>query len=278
MQDSINILAPAKLNIFLKILGRRDDGFHIIRSGITFINLFDKVDITISNKTSIKYTGHFKPTKDKYENCIILKTLKFLNLKKNFKIIIEKNIPVQGGLGSASTNAAALIEGLQKMQLIKKKQAKEYISLGSDIPCFLFKKNCISTGIGETLFPQKIPKYYFLIVKPTYNNSTKKMYQKLGFKNGSYDKEFFIPQNEIAEEDNGNDFEKIIYNDQKEYSKIIDVLDNLKNVIFTRMTGSGSCVYAAFDKEEYALSGQINFKKYFDKLWTVVSTNNINNI
>ena len=101
------------------------------------------------------------------------------------------------------------------------------------------------------------------------------MYQKLGFKNGSYDKEFFIPQNEITDEDNGNDFEKITYNDQKEYSKIIDVLDNLKNVIFTRMTGSGSCVYATFDKEEYALSGQINFKKYFDKLWTVVSTNNL---
>ena len=71
------------------------------------------------------------------------KTLKFLGLNKNFNLnlTITKNIPVQGGLGSASTNAAALIQGLEAMKLISKKEPNIYTMLGTDIPCFLFKKN-----------------------------------------------------------------------------------------------------------------------------------------
>ena len=140
-QDNKFILAPAKLNIFLKVLGRRDDGFHIIRSGINFINLFDKLYIKQSDQMKIEYNGPFKPAENVYKDCIISKTLKYLNLDTNiyFNISITKNIPVQGGLGSASTNAAALIKWLEKNKYIKKKDPKDYVFLGSDIPCFLFQ-------------------------------------------------------------------------------------------------------------------------------------------
>ena len=109
-----SLFAPAKLNIFLKVVGKKINGYHTIRSGITFINLFDKIEIELSDKNEVIYKGPFKPLNNQYEDCIIKKTLNFLNLesKTNFKITITKNIPVQGGLGSASTNAAALINGL----------------------------------------------------------------------------------------------------------------------------------------------------------------------
>ena len=87
MLDKIKILAPAKLNIFLRILGRRNDGFHNIRSGITFINLFDVLEIKKSHKTSITYSGLFKPMNGKYNDCIISKTLNFLSLN-NLKLEI----------------------------------------------------------------------------------------------------------------------------------------------------------------------------------------------
>ncbi len=100
MLDSKTILAPAKLNIFLKVLNKRIDGYHSLRTGITFIDLFDKIEIKKSDETKIKYKGFFKPKNNNYNDCIILKTLKFLDLDKNlhFDITVTKNIPVQEGL------------------------------------------------------------------------------------------------------------------------------------------------------------------------------------
>ena len=120
MLDNIKVFTPAKINIFLKVLGKRSDGLHYIRSGITFVNLFDEINIKLSDKLNINYTGNFQPSNGSYEDCIILKTLKFLSLEKKLTIDvkIQKNIPVQGGLGSASTNAAGFLQGLQMMNII----------------------------------------------------------------------------------------------------------------------------------------------------------------
>ena len=124
----VKIFAPAKLNIFLRVLSKRKDGFHNIRTGITFINLFDVVEIKESDKLQISYKGKFKPFRETYDDCIIYKTLEFLKLNNNLnvEINVEKNIPVQGGLGSASTNAAALIQGLEKMHVIDKRNYRDY--------------------------------------------------------------------------------------------------------------------------------------------------------
>ena len=86
------IFAPAKLNLFLKILGRRNDGLHNIRTGITFIDLYDKIQIEESDKTEVKYYGKFKPLKGTYDDCIVIKTLNFLKIKDKLKlkILIEK--------------------------------------------------------------------------------------------------------------------------------------------------------------------------------------------
>ena len=121
MQDNQIIYAPAKLNLFLKINEKRDDGYHNIRSGITFINLFNVIEIKRSKTMKISYHGPHKPESGFYSNCIIQKTLNFLGLENrmNLEINIEKNIPVQAGLGSASADAAGLIQGLDKMQLMK---------------------------------------------------------------------------------------------------------------------------------------------------------------
>jgi 4-diphosphocytidyl-2-C-methyl-D-erythritol kinase len=276
MLDKIKIFAPAKLNLFLKVLSRRADGYHIVRSGITFINLFDEVEIKKSDKMSISYTGLFKPKGNFYKNCIIRKTLKFLKIDKklNLNIKITKNIPTLGGLGSASTNAAALIQGLDAMQIINKKKPDCYVNIGADIPCFLFKKNCLVTGIGEIINLHPFPKYYFLLVKPRSNNSTKEMFNKLDhmfeFLEGFTSKKNI----KITDGDTGNDFEKIVFKENKEIENIICFLENLENVVFSRMTGSGTCCYAVFEKKEYALKAKNIFKFSFSGLWCCVCENN----
>lgn len=280
MQDKIKVLAPAKLNLFLKILGKRSDGYHIIRTGITFINLFDELEIRKSDKMSIRYRGLFEPEGGIFQDCIILKTLKFLGLDKNLKldIIITKNIPVQGGLGSASTNAAAFIKGLNAMHLIKKKDPEKYVELGADIPCFLFEKNCLVTGIGERLNYQFFPKYYFLLVKPKFNNSTKEMYNKLNCDILSSNQISLFEKNQINADDTGNDFEKNLYKENSEFQEIVEFLEGLKDIVFYRMTGSGSCCYAVFEEKKHALKAGEIFKSNFSDLWFCVCENNIVNI
>ena len=280
MKDRKIILAPAKLNIFLKVLGKRKDGYHEIRSGVTFINLFDHIEIERDHITTISYVGNFKPQEGIYDDCIIEKTLNFLNIKKNVKLKIKiiKNIPVQGGLGSASTNAAALITSLEEMHLIDCKKPEYYSSLGADIPCFLFKKDCLVTGMGDKLLYQSFPKYFFLLVKPKFNNSTKYMYDKLEFKDQIFDSTLVSKNLKIKEGDDSiNDFERIIAKENEEYREIIVYLENLDKVIFSRMTGSGSCCYAVFDKKEHALKAMTFFKSKFPDLWVTVCENNTTN-
>ena len=280
MQDKIIIKAPAKINLFLHILNKRDDGYHNIRSGITFINLYDEVCIKKNNSMIIQYSGTFKPSYDFFEDCIIKKTLKFLNLdnKTNLEININKNIPIQAGLGSASSNAAALIKGLEKLKIIKMNKDYEFYSqLGADIPVFLYGKNALVEGIGEKVFKHEIPKYFFLLVKPETGFSTKKMYDKIS--RNLQDGNIVNHSNNIVNDDDyGNDFENIVIKENEEINQILKYLSKSEKCIISQMTGSGSCCFAAYEKKEYANKVQMNLNENFPKLWSFVGENNtINN-
>lgn len=277
MQAKIFIKAPAKINLYLKVLGKRQDGYHDIESGINLINLYDEISIKKSHITKINFEGPFKPKGGFYKDCIISRTLEFLNIKDklNFEINVKKNIPTQAGLGSASTNAAALIKILDKSDIKKIDQDYEfYSSLGSDIPFFLFGKNAVVKGKGEKINDCNFPKYYFLLVKPLINLSTKMMYEKMNknllkinidsnsFHNSNYDK---------------NDFEQVAITESQEIKELIHFLSSTKNSIFARMSGSGSCCYATFEKQEFAKIAQNDIKKYFPQYWTFVGQNYNNN-
>ena len=214
MQDKLFIQTPAKINLFLKIINLRNDGYHNIRSGVTFLDLYDEMIIEISDTHSLKYTGPFKPLSNNFENDIVVKILSTLKLPQNIKlnINIKKNIPTQAGLGSASTNAAGLIKGLKNLGLIDKKDTRLLLNLGTDVHMCLYGKNCLITGKGDEIFPQiNFPKYYFVLVKPAISLSTSLMYKKI--------KNYFIFDKQrnyskknisyITEKDIGNDFEKI---------------------------------------------------------------------
>jgi len=282
MLEKIKIKAPAKLNLFLRVLRKRKDNYHDIRSGVTLINLFDEIEIMKHHSTTVSYIGEFSPKEGFYKDCIIKKTLKYLNVENNFKIkvIIKKNIPVQGGLGSASTNAAALIIALDKLNLVKIRSDYKYYSLlGADIPIFLFKQNCIVTGLGEKIYKQQYPKYFFLLIKPKIDFSTRKMYELLSKKNYfSLESVENNKINMINEDDNGNDFEKIAIEESLKIKEILEHISNLDNCIFSRMTGTGSCCYAAFENLEFAKEAKIQFNKFFPDLWAVIVENNMYNV
>ena len=160
------------------------------------------------------------------------------------------------------------------MKIIKTKEINEYAQLGNDIPCFLFNKNCLVVGKGEKIFSKIFPKYYFLLVKPEFGNSTTKMYQNLNLDNDLINNTNLKDENEINENDFGNDFENIAFGINNQLKGIFQFLENLDNVIFCRMTGSGSCCFAVFEKKEQAEIANEAFKLTFPDLWSFVCENN----
>ncbi len=179
MQASFKELSPAKLNLFLKIVSKRDDGYHNIRSGVTLINLFDEVMAEKDDKFSVKYTGEFAPQNNKFKDCIVEKIFSKLDIKKpNYAFTIKKNIPIMSGLGSASSNAAAVIRILQKLNYLDLKK-NNFDAIGADVPFFINNHDSLIREIGNITIKQSFPKYFFLLIKPIHNCSTKEMYNQI---------------------------------------------------------------------------------------------------
>ena len=276
MKDKFIELAPAKINLFLKIINKRTDNYHNIRSGITFINLFDQITVEKSSFFKINYIGKFAPENNFYIDCILHQLFETFQISKpRLNFIVEKNIPVQSGLGSASSNAAAMFRILEKMNIYKIKDIRDTRILGSDIPLFLNQKDCLIRGTGEKITNKVYPKYYFLLVKPNSNCSTKEIYNLI--KNRDLDYNVENDYEEINEFDIGNDFEKFIIRINEEVTQILNFFKDLEYVIFSRMTGTGSCCYAAFNKKNEAENAQKIFVKKFPLLWTLITENNIIN-
>ena len=265
-------LSPAKINLFLKIINKRNDGYHNLRSAVTIINIFDEVIAKKDSKFSIRYVGEFSPRNNKFKDCIVEKIfLKFNLPKPNYCFTIKKNIPIMSGLGSASSNAAAVIRILEKLNY-KDLKMKNTSQIGADVPFFVSNQDSLIREIGDVIIKKPFPKYYFLIIKPKHNCSTKEMYNEIDLDKLNFDLSF--DTDEINEADNGNDFEIILKNKSNEINNLLIFMRSLPNVIFARLTGTGSCIFSAFVSKKHADDSLIIFKKKFPFLWSKVVENN----
>ncbi len=277
MLDKITEKSPAKINLFLKIINKRQDGYHNIRTGITFINLYDEISIEPHKKFEVTYSGKFSPKNKIFNDCIVTRLFSYLKIDPpKILVSINKNFPYKAGLGSASSNVATVIKILENLEIIERRNIFDYVNLGSDVPLFLNQKDSLVRGKGDLISNIIFPKYYFLLIKPDFTCSTEKMYKSFISTNFDYNSEYDLE--EINDQDNGNDFEKILKKTQPEFITIHDYLESLEGVIFTRLTGSGSCVFSVFEKKEDAEKAKNNFSKDFPTLWNITTENNLLNI
>ena len=255
-----------------KILSKRDDGYHNLRSGVTLINLHDEVSAEKSSEFKVKYTGQFAPPDNTFKDCIVEKIFSTYKLKKpQYCFTIKKNIPVQSGLGSASSNAAAVLRILKKLDYREIKTI-DFSEIGADVPLFVENQDSLVRGIGDITIKQLFPKYYFLLIKPIQNCSTKEMYHEVNINELKFDLNF--DTDEISEFDMGNDFEVIAERKYPEISTFLKFMRGFSDVIFSRLTGSGSCIYSAFEKKDSAEKALKHFKERFPDHWSVVVENN----
>ena len=185
----------------------------------------------------------------------------YLNIK------VKKNIPYGAGLGGASADAAALIRALKKLGLLKKNISnKKFSKIGADIPMCLLSKDCIASGIGERIkIVKKIPRYYYILVKPNINVSSKFVYSRFNRKINNQRKLYYFSTYKINSMQ--NDLEKIVSKKYPVVKNILKELSKLEDVNLARMTGSGSCCYAAFTNYSKAKIAYKSLMNKYPKYW-----------
>ncbi len=187
--DKIDIKALAKINIGLDVTGIRDDGYHEVRMIMQTVNLFDKLAISKTSDGSISMSSnlHFLPVND---DNLCIKAAKLLieefNIKQGVNIQLEKHIPVAAGMAGGSTDAAAVLFGLNRLfglGLSRKQLMSRGVMIGADVPYCVMRGTALAEGIGEVLSPlPPMVKCPVLIAKPGISVSTKQVYEALDSK------------------------------------------------------------------------------------------------
>ena len=182
-------LAPAKLNIRLKVTGRRADGYHELVSIMVPVGLFDHIELELIRPGRIMLSCQGLSVPNNKENLVYRAASAFFSkagTPRGISIKLTKNIPVSAGLGGGSSDAAFILKGLNEMwsnPLTPQELADLSVCLGADVPFFLLNRPCIARGIGEILEPiEKWPKFWYVIVMPALEVSTAWVYGNLKLK------------------------------------------------------------------------------------------------
>lgn len=276
--------SPCKINLFLDIKSKREDGYHLIESLFHTIDLFDIIKIEENKELKISTSGKYKLNDNEEDNIVAKIFYHFKNeigLKKNYKINIEKNIPTGAGLGGGSSNAATMIKFfLEELNIKPDSRLIEYFSkFGADIPFFIRGGLSWVSGIGEKIysFDFTLP-YKIILIFPNINVSTKLAYSK--FTENDFNKsdifyiknlleDFAVKNNEINFEDlyshTYNIFEKNVFNIEP---KIKGYKEKAENEIKRKicMSGSGSSLFALYDKDENIDEDYNKLKNIFENL------------
>lgn len=257
----VNVDAPAKINLFLDIRGKRNDGYHIVSMVMQSISLCDEITVsdTDDGEINILCSDENVPLD---ENNTVYKAVQLFfketeKENKGIEIKIKKNIPTEAGLGGGSTDAAAVLYALNKMydtELSRKELAEIGAEIGADVPFCVYGGTMSASGIGTILSPlPDLPECCFVIVKPDIGVCTKEAYEKSDLPEFSAIKGMDKITESICEA-NIKSVAKHLYN-KFEVVMALPEVEKIKQIMLeygalgAAMTGSGSAVFGIFDND-----------------------------
>ena len=271
----------SKINLFLKVLKKNNKGLHIIQSSVMLLDLHDKISLKKinKNKDNIEFTGQFKKKINKKTNTIskslfLLRKHNLIDKKKRYKITIKKNIPVFAGLGGGTSNAVFLIKHFLNNKISNRLMGIFEEEIGSDFRLFFFNHS-FQKNLKQILKFKRKYFFYFVLVYPNINSSTKKVYSKV--------KKFSLPlKNDLSKIDTKgkyinfiknekNDLQKIVEIKHEKIKKILDLIKIQKKCLISRMTGSGSVCFGVFFNKKSAKQGLIKIQKKLPNCWCVLT-------
>ncbi|MCX6829970.1 MAG: 4-(cytidine 5'-diphospho)-2-C-methyl-D-erythritol kinase [candidate division Zixibacteria bacterium] len=257
--DRMNIKAPAKINLFLKILGKRQDGYHNILSWFQAVNLFDYLSFEKTERKGFELAIDRDSNLPTDSGNLITRAAGLLferyDLQGGLKIRLTKNIPIAAGLGGGSSDAAATIyaiNSLYELNLTGKELNDLGQAIGSDVPFFFSSGQGEVSGRGEIIKEIDLPTDYFIIlVTPKLEISTGESYRRLNLGLTSNDANVKLYSCSNFKQlidcigDLGNDFESMHLQSYPVLGRIMDAL-NRAGAELTRMSGSGPTIFGLF--------------------------------
>jgi 4-diphosphocytidyl-2-C-methyl-D-erythritol kinase len=259
--------APAKLNLFLHIIGQRSDGYHQLQTIFQFLDHNDTLEIKVTEGSSIELLTPIEGVLNKdnliiraaqlLQNYIIKhKTLEeSLNHEKQklgAQIKTTKILPMGGGLGGGSSNAATVLLALNSLwnaQLSFDELAELGLALGADVPIFIHGFSAFAEGVGEKLTPVFPKRYWYLVSKPNVSISTASVFTSVDLTRNTSKVNLSGDINKLDIDLCHNDCQKLVI---KDYPEVAKLLAWLVEYAPSRMTGTGACIFTRFDTEQEA--------------------------
>ena len=254
MSETQSFPAPAKLNLMLRIIGRRPDGYHLLQSVIRFVDHGDTLTFRLRDDGRITRARDVAGVAT--EDDITLKAARLLQTaagtRLGVEIALEKKLPLGGGLGGGSSDAATTLLALNRLWgagLNRERLLALALQLGADVPVFVYGESALVEGIGERLSPVRVPDEWYLVLEPPVVVPTARIFAHKQLKRDS--KPTKITAFSVAQA--GNDVEAVVCGEYPEVARHLAWLkDRLEGRAGAWVTGTGACVFAAFPTEQAA--------------------------
>jgi len=245
--------APAKLNLFLHVVGRRSDGYHLLQTVFRFLDFSDQVSLTIRDDNKIQLNTPILGVPAEKNLCVQAARLlqKESGTSLGIEISLEKLIPMGGGLGGGSSDAATTLLALNRLWDLNwsREELMELgLNLGADVPVFIFGENAFAEGIGEKLKPIKLLPAWYLVLTPPVHVSTADIFASKELTRNTIPVK--IPPFSVGL--GHNDLESVVCLAYPQVARHLEWLRQLNRTTMAAMTGSGACVFAEFITESAA--------------------------
>jgi 4-diphosphocytidyl-2-C-methyl-D-erythritol kinase len=250
--------APGKLNLFLHVLGRRADGYHLLQTVFRLIDACDRVGIAVRADGEIRRHAPLAGVPPEEDLCVRAARLlqQHCGTRRGADLALEKNLPIGGGLGGGSSDAATTLIVLNRLwqaDLAREDLQVLAARLGADVPFFVFGENALGEGIGEQLTALALPPAWYLVLVPPVALSTRDVFSDNALTRNT--KPLKIPP--FFAGLGANDLEAVAVKRSPEIAAHLAWLRQRSPQ--ARMTGSGACVFAEFASagEARALLGEL---------------------
>ena len=255
MLTSLTLPSPAKLNLFLHIVGKRSDGYHELQTLFQFLDYGDELTFTLTtDQPGVRLAEPIHGVAD--DDNLIIRAARMLAGRARkplpgVTIAIDKRLPMGGGLGGGSSNAATTLLALNhlwQLNLSEDELAEMGLALGADVPVFVRGRAAFAEGVGEKLTPANPPEDWFLVLKPTCDINTGKIFSEKGLTRDT-PKITIRPAFEGDASRYRNDCEDVV---RKLYPEVHQSLEWLSQFGPARLTGTGACIFGRFPTESAA--------------------------